>query len=360
VAAGANLATVASNNPAGTTFCLASGTYQITAAIPFQNGDKWIGATGAASILTGGGTTQYLVTATTQNVLLKNLILERFNNPVQQGINTGSQTFWTLDNVEIRFSTTGWHTHDDSRVINSYIHHNRQLGLGGQGDRVLIEGNEIAFNNCDGAYDWGWEAGGSKWVNAADLTVRNNFSHHNGGPGLWTDGNGNIRVTYENNRTDDNHGPGIMHEISQSAVIRNNSAARNAWGDGFCKSAGTKSGYGGGILIPDSKDVEVYGNTLIGNDGGVVIIESSRGDGFDVRNMNIHDNTISIPSNSGYRAAGCNDNYDGRCYTAAANIRFTGNRYTVNGVANPFRWDGGDRSWAYWQAEGFDLTGSID
>jgi hypothetical protein len=361
VAAGANLVTVANAQPAGTTFCLASGTYQVTAAIPFQTGDKWIGATGAASILTGGGTTQYLVTATTQNVLLRNLVLERFNNPIQQGINTGAQTFWTLDNVELRFNTTGWHTHDDSKVINSYIHHNRQLGLGGGGDRVLIQNNEISWNNSAGQYDWGFEAGGSKWVNAADLIVRNNYSHHNCGPGLWTDGTGNVRILYEGNRTDTNHGPGIMHEIGGSAVIRNNTATGNAWGNGqgICTSPGTQGGYGGGILIPDSHDVEVYGNTLTGNDGGVVIIEDNRGTGVDAYNIHVHDNLISVPSNTGYRAAGCNDNVDGRCYTAAANNRFTNNDYVVNGVANPFRWDKADRNWAYWQAEGFDLTGSL-
>lgn len=363
VAAGANLVTVANSQPAGATFCLAAGTYQVTAAIPFQSGDKWIGAANRGSILTGGGTTQYLVTATTQNVLLRSMVLERFNNPIQQGINTGAQTFWTLDNVELRLNTTGWHTHNDSRVINSYIHHNRQLGLGGSGDRALIENNEIAFNNDAGLYDWGFEAGGSKWVNAANLTVRGNYSHNNCGPGLWTDGTGNVSITYENNRTDNNHGPGIMHEIGGSAVIRNNTAAGNAFGDASsgtsCTQPSISSGYGGGILVADSHDVEVYGNTLTGNDGGVVMINDNRGTGVDPYNNNVHDNTISIPSNTGYRAAGCNDVVGTFCYSAGANNRFTNNDYVVNGVANPFRWDGADRNWTYWRAEGFDLTGSI-
>src|SRR3990172_5511817 len=193
VAATADLVTVANSNPAGATFCLASAVYQISTPIPFQTGDRWIGALGSGgqrlSVITGNDTTAYLVTATSANVVLRNVVIEHFANALQQGVNTGAQTAWLLDNIESRFNKAfGWHTHDDTVVRNSYIHHNHQAGLGGQGARVIVEGTEVSFNNWLGEHNWGWEAGGSKWVNTVNLTVRTSRFISNCGPGIWTDG----------------------------------------------------------------------------------------------------------------------------------------------------------------------------
>ena len=71
-----------------------------------------------------------------------------------------------------------------------------------------------------------WAAGGSKWVHTTNLIVRGNFSHHNDGPGLWTDIN-NIYSRYENNVVEDHRRGGIFHEISYDAVMRTNTLRRN-------------------------------------------------------------------------------------------------------------------------------------
>ena len=84
----------------------------------------------------------------------------------------------------------------------NYIHHNGQLGLAAAGNGIIVEDNEIAYNNTHGFSYW-WEAGGTKFVRTENLIVRRNHSHHNIGPGLWTDGN-NLNTLYEHNRVTDN------------------------------------------------------------------------------------------------------------------------------------------------------------
>ena len=344
VVAGSNLVTVANSHPAGTTFCLAAGTYNLGASLPIQSNDKWIGALASGqrrSTITGGGTTAYFTGATADRVLIQNVIIERFNNALQQGVNTGVQTFFTWDNVEVRENTGfGLHTWNDSIIRNSFIHHNHQAGIGGQGDRVLIENNEISFNNYLQEHDPAWEAGGSKWVNATDLTIRGNYVHDNHGPGLWSDLN-NHNVVYENNRIIRNFGPGIHHEISGSAVIRNNYIENTAHGY-----------YRGGILVANSSNVDVYGNKLVANDGGVVVLENDRG-AWITANVHVHDNNITYTvGRSGI---------DGTATTisAARNNRFENNRYDVPNLTGQW-WIVGSQgdTWAQWQTAGYDDTGT--
>ncbi len=105
-------------------------------------------------------------------------------------------------------------------VRNNYIHKNGQLGIGGSGENILVEANEISENNQAG-FDTGWEAGGSKFAYTTNLTVRNNYVHDNLGPGLWTDID-NINTIYEENIVTYNNNAGIKHEISFDVIIRNN------------------------------------------------------------------------------------------------------------------------------------------
>lgn len=361
VGAGANLVTVANNHPAGTTFCLAPGTYSVTAPIPIQSNDKWIGSLGPnnvrQSLISGNATTPYMVEATSDHVLFQNFIIERFNNALQQGVNRGAQTFWTWDNLEVRNNTAhAIHTHNDSRVTNSWIHHNGQMGLGGQGDRVLIENNEISWNNYQGNNASNWEGGGTKWVNANDLIVRGNFSHHNCGAGLWTDLNNN-NILYENNIVEDNWGIGIFHEISGRATIRNNQIRRNAFGlaGGICTVTG--GGDAGGIQVSHSRDVTVTGNLLVGNDGGVFIKESSNRGVHHAVNVLVQGNDISW--NVGIN--GClEEGTTSLCYQPAANIHFEDNDYHVGNDTTPFFWQRGEKTWTQWRSFGHDETGSFD
>jgi parallel beta-helix repeat protein len=371
---------MAAVNPGGTTFCLAAGTYSITRDIEPKSDQKFVGALGPngerLTIITGNDTAKRAVfapDASVQRVEFRNVVFERFASDLQQSPFSLSwppqDQFFVFDNVESRYNWAwGMDTSSNTTVRNSYSHHNGQLGIGGQGGGT-VENTELAYNNWQGKVDALWEAGGGKWVNNNGLVVRNVYSHDNCGPGLWTDGY-NENVVYENNRVVNNHGPGIFHEIGGAARVSGNTATGNAWGD--LKSTGTgkacatsppggKTGYGGGILVATSHDVEVYGNTVSGNDGGVVLIYDNRSDspGSGTFNVSVHDNDMTLGADSDYRITGCYDNTGtGKC--ATSNNSWNRNVYHAGTVANPFRWLNGDRTWTQWRSYGFDAAGSID
>ena len=90
------------------------------------------------------------------------------------------------------------------------------IGVSGGDDQsgIVVEGNEIAYNN-EAGFNPEWEAGGTKFWATTNLVVRNNHVHHNFGPGLWAD-NDNVGALYEGNIVEDNDWAGIFHEISYS------------------------------------------------------------------------------------------------------------------------------------------------
>ena len=188
------------------------------------------------------------------DVLISNLVIEKYATPVgQAAVPIGTRG--TLDSSEVRLNHyAGVGTGTSSVVRRTSIHHNGSFGVIGAGDNAVIESNEISYNNFAGFHPF-WGAGGSKWVYTSGLVVRGNFSHHNGGPGLWTD-IGNIYTLYENNTVEDNERGGIFHELSYDATIRNNTARRN----GTNKLPFWTTG--AGIEILDSPNVEVYGNLV--------------------------------------------------------------------------------------------------
>jgi parallel beta-helix repeat protein len=206
----------------------------------------------------------------------------------------------------------------------------------------VIDGNEIAFNNYQDAFDMNWEAGGTKFVDTQNLIVRNNYVHDNHGAGLWTDYN-NHNTLYDGNVTTNNHGPGIFHEISGSAVIRDNEVKGNGhlW-------------YLGGILVANSSGVEVANNTLSGNNGGVMALNQAR-DNWVTKNLWVHNNYSSYTSGQTGLFAQANEDV---VYTASWNNRFDSNAYSIGSVALPFRW-AGDITWDQWRAAGMDASGSI-
>ena len=235
------------------------------------------------------------------------------------------------------------------RVVGNNVHHNGQLGIGGPGDGVLIEDNEIASNNTLN-FSSGFEAGGTKFVKTRDLIVRGNHVHDNLGPGLWTDGD-NIDTLIEDNVVSGNRNMGIFHEISYAAVIRNNTVTGNGWyNHGWL--------YDAGILIAHSPDVEVYGNHVEGNFNGIAGIQQDRGIGAygprELRNLYVHDNVII--QHDGY-AAGVAKDVDIPGGWEARNILFDFNAYTLSGAARFTYY--GDADEAGWQSYGQDIHGTF-
>jgi parallel beta-helix repeat protein len=292
-------------------------------------------------------------------VTLRGLTIEKFATPTHEGAVNGSGSGWVIEDSEVRWNHfAGIRTGDRAVARRNKVHHNGAFGFIGSGQSITVENNEVSYNNTLG-YNAYWGAGGSKWVYTAGLVVRGNYSHHNFGNGLWTDIN-NVNVLYENNRVEDNDLVGIFHEVSYSAVIRNNTISRN----------GVRRPYpgwvdGAGILVSGSTDVEVYGNTLVDNWQGIGGLEGHRGSGnagpWELRNLNVHDNVIT---QTGTTAAG--SGRSGIIDTAGTGAFNANNRWSHNSYQLPssqllnFIWMGGDVSKESWQNYGHDQNGSFN
>jgi hypothetical protein len=293
-------------------------------------------------------------------VTIENLTVEKYASPAQTGAigYTGPGFGWTVRANEVRWNHgSGVRVASGMQVLGNFIHHQGQLGLGGTGSDVLVEGNEIAYNNTAG-FGPGpqGEAGATKFVATTGLVFRNNYSHHNHGPGLWTDID-NINTLYEDNRIEDNDWRGIFHEISYAAVIRNNVVRRNG-----LRFPGASAPFeGAGILISNSPNVEVVGNVVEDNRNGIMAREDDRGTGrygpHDVINLYVHQNTVQ-QTDSGHAAGVANSNPNADPYAAAANNHWAGNTYIV-GPDTKWRWaPNQDVDSAGWQAFGQD-SGSV-
>jgi parallel beta-helix repeat protein len=168
------------------------------------------------------------------------------------------------------------------RVLRNDVSRGGSLGLHGTGfSNSLIQGNHLHDNNSD-LFNSAWEAGALKTGSASGLVVDSNEVDHSG-IGLWCD-EGCANVTLSANRVHDNAIAGMIYEISNSGIIRDNTF----WSNG----AGSPWVWGGGIVISSSATTEIYNNTLAWNRVGISLVEQVRPGSPAVRNLRVHDNTI--------------------------------------------------------------------
>jgi parallel beta-helix repeat protein len=172
--------------------------------------------------------------------------------------------------------------------------------------------------------------------------------HDNHGHGLWTDSN-NVRSLYEDNLVVGNYGAGIFHEISYDAIIRGNQIEANGYRHAQ-----------GGIRVVSSRNVEIATNRVTGNNGGIYVAQTERGEGiygrFVVENLWVHDNYISFSEGwSGLRA---NDELGMTIYEM--NNRFDGNTYQLEPHGTPFIWRNRELDVSEWRLYGLDTNGSFD
>jgi parallel beta-helix repeat protein len=294
-----------------------------------------------------------------QNVVIRGLTIEKYASPAQMGA-IGDQypgAAWTIENCEIRFNHgVGVNVAGTSRVLRNNIHHNGQMGLRGTGPNILIEGNEIGYNNGAG-FDAGWEAGGFKFQKTSGLVVRGNLSHHNNGHGMWTDID-NINTLYEGNTVRDNGAGGIAHEISYAAVIRNNLVSNNGPADCIWLWASQ-------IQIQNSQKVSIYDNTVVtsastcGN--AIGLIHQARGDGefgpYVTRDNKIFRNLI-VERGSSTAAGAVADHDAGSVFDG--NNTFDANVYLVPDIkVDRWYWGGRKRTWDDFRQLGHENNGQL-
>jgi hypothetical protein len=340
--------------PAGTQFLIKAGTYTKQRIVP-KSGNAFIGEPGA--ILDGKNATAYAFDRDGKpfatGVRIKGLIIQNYASPDQHGaIMAHSTTGWIVENCEVRYNKhAGIKLGNKMKVLNNHIHHNGQIGISGVGDSVLVEGNEIAFNNYQKTFPFGHVLGGAKFVKTRWLIVRGNNVHDNQGNGLWMDID-NIHALIEKNVSVNNSGAGFMHEIGYDAVIRNNTAK----GNGYARDWVT----GAGILISASANVEVYGNTVLDNKQGIVGIQQFRTkNGVDyssnLKNLYVHHNTVRVKTSG---VTGIASGTSTLTYTSRNN-RFVSNSYDLGSDTKSYTWMGSKRTKAEWQKYGNDVNGTF-
>jgi hypothetical protein len=298
---------------------------------------------------------------TASDVLIRNLTIEKYASVAQRGaIQARHGIRWTIENCEIRLNSgAGIGVGTATQVHGSDIQHNGQLGIGGVGNDVTIEANDIWGNNTRG-FDFRWEAGGVKLALSERVIFRGNHVHENGGPGLWCD----IRcrdVLYEGNVVENNADAGIFHEISFKAIVRNNIVRENGASD-------RPWFWGPDILIAASRDVEVYRNVLTVHAGrcGIVLIDEGRrvrgGEEYQTRDNTVWQNDITF--DGAPCAGGASDvepsdaNFN---IITEGNNRFDSDVYRVHSTDQPARfvWGHDVFSWEDWRAQGLERNGRL-
>jgi parallel beta-helix repeat protein len=251
---------------------------------------------------------------------------------------------WLVESCNVHDNrTTGiWFDGGAPVVRNNNIHHNGRAGMTiWETDGALVENNTIAYNNPDGAWDWGNYAAGVKIWETDGTVLQGNWVHHNLAPGLWADGN-NIDTTYANNTVEDNYANGIFHEISYDAVIRDNVIRRNGAGHDVWL-------WGGGIMIASSPNVEIYGNTLEDNANGIALTRQDRGSGLygehTLANIHVYNNSVTDSGMTGIAK-----DYGGD------EVYYSGNTFENNTYSGSSSWFWLNRevSWSQWNSYGND------
>jgi hypothetical protein len=290
------------------------------------------------------------------NVTISGIVVEKFATPANSYAIEGKDG-WVLDRVEIRLNHACGATAQVLR--NSLVHDNGQCGFSAaDGSGLTVENNVFYENHRTSIAPWHTAA--VKVLRSRNAVIRNNYVHDEDHMGLWTDWD-NVGTLYEGNRAERIGGPGIFHEASCAAVIRNNTV-RNA---GFAPEF---NGWidGSGILVNSSRDVQIYGNRVEDTKHGIGATSTSRGSGpncgeFVVRNFRVHDNVVRV--GGGGRAAGgvagtvtqpftSQAFYDRNSYTLCASTLFAGPKPAGSTTQ-------GYLSWSEWRAQGQDPSSTI-
>lgn len=357
---GDNIQAAVNSHGSGTVFFLNGGTYSGQSVRP-KSGQTFIGQRGQdgerLAILDGAGAVAEAFTANAVGgVTVRGLSIRNYGagNRASSAINTrfpAEGRNWLIEDNEVSYSVSGIFAGSANRVAYNYVHHNSRYGITGAGDGLLVEGNEIANNRTDA----GWDAGDSsatKFVLTTDLVLRNNWVHDNQGHGIWLDIN-NFDSLVEHNTVNDNWWVGIFHEISYNAVNRYNQVKGNGFRttDPFAAS---------GITVSNSPNIEIYGNTLEANAGGIIgrqwdhpsdresspLLAPMYGERV-LRNLSVHDNYVDM--SRGWHGI---EPYRWEVFNTWGNT-FYDNEYRLSSPGiKVFRWNGEAMTLESWRASG--------
>jgi hypothetical protein len=274
---GGNIQSAINAAPRGTSFCLSPGTYLETATISPKDGDSFTGL--------GLGRDDTIVRTTSVQLMFD-----------MRGTTNVSFTHFAITGAVNRCpgancgaTGRGISGGTNIKVEDMHIYGNGLNAIGGMGAGLAVNNSEIDHNGYkvgDGVSD------GIKMT--APFTLTNSYLHDNENSGIHCD----IQCgafTVAGNTITANTGTGILMEISPGpASIHDNIVQYNNPGNVAAK---------GGISIKDSKNVEVYNNTLghnskfglrAGVDNRINCGTPNSGCGFVLSNISFHNNSLNV------------------------------------------------------------------
>jgi hypothetical protein len=271
-----NLASVAGNAAAGTTFCVHDGTYKISSPVRVDNKDQFIG-------IYNDSTRPEVVTSTAEQVF-----------------NAGGSSGAKIQGLKISGAVGGNYCEPgcgqgirggaNLTVYDAWITNNKNNGIGGTGPGLLVQNSVIERN---GTYSFSYLDGGSSSAagikTMESMTVLNSKIRDNYWNGVWCDG-GCGAFTVKNSILTGNGKAGIHDEISNGPAVFSGNTIK---GNGVLASANRHAG----LLIVQSANVDAYNNTFGGNHGhGIEMVKGTR---HPLDNVRIHDNIMNGDSIKG-------------------------------------------------------------
>ena len=250
----------------GATLCLAAATYRTSSGFRPRNGQRLVGVSRFKTVIRATRAPAVVYARGTVDVTLKKLsVTGAYGTPrcrpqCGKGIVPGA----------------------DTSIVRVRVHHNRALGIGGAGARLVIRRSRVDHNGHPAFY--GCCAGGIK--SAWAYKIKKSYVHDNVGVGIWCDvGCRGGRWIVRNNVSVRNTLGGIRYEISGalgSAVIGRNVVRGN-----------NRRGAGGhgGIEINSSRNAVVERNRLRGNAGPGIIVNGRRRPGL--ANISVRHNSLT-------------------------------------------------------------------
>ena len=266
--------------------------------INYQTDTVYIGRKPAGSKIELGQTPD-LFTGTASDVTIQNLVFEKFATPAGKDtaiINPANENAkrWTIESNEFRLNhgrcvkggPSGSENGNGAVINNNYFHHNGFQAIGGSNDNGVISNNEVAYSN-QLEFVFAWAGAALKAGTTSNGIWENNYVHDNEGNGIWIDVHSGLngRNIIRNNRVVNNRVNGIHYENSENARIQGN------WceGNGSLEFSTPK---GAGILISSSTNVEIVGNTVLGNHTAITAKSNTRRGNVD--GIKVTNNVIAL------------------------------------------------------------------
>jgi hypothetical protein len=256
-----DLKAVMSSHPAGTTYCLAAGTFKVTSTIVTEAGDRVVGAGRGATFIDGTrlATTAVGIFDLAENDYFADLSIFGAPTPAaESGIYCDPEA-----NCGAAFHFGGNLT---LRSIDCYDNAGACLNGGGSG-HVIINGLHCWGNGSAYSMDPSFAYAACVKRAAAyepgnDTIVRNSYIHDNAWVGIWCDFCKYGFFDIENSRIVHNGSNGVQWEMSggwtssDHALIKDNIIRHNNF---------RENPVGGGVGISTANDITVVSNNFGGN-----------------------------------------------------------------------------------------------